>query len=167
MSDGYEAAAQMANLWMEMATKMATSGMAFAPGTAPTDAARSVRDASLTAMAQSADKFMRTPQFLEMMKQSLDASIGFKRQLNQLLTDAHHNAQGVAKQDVDGVARAVRRLETRVLGRIEELCDRLDAVSKRLDAIENGKSNPGGNGHAKAGAAEVVRPPVQHQPVAE
>ena len=149
VNGGFEAAQQMGNLWVEWATKMATASMAFRAGSAPPDTARDVRDAGFTAMSQAADRFMRTPQFLEMMKQSLDGSIAFRKQLNELLTQTHHSVQGVAKQDVEGVTKAIRRVETRVLARIEELCDRLDAVSRRLDALDGGDRNHQDNGNAK------------------
>ena len=145
----FEAAQQLGNLWAEWATKMATASLAFRAGSAPPDTARSMRDAGFEAMAHSTDQFMRTPQFMEMMKQSLDASIAFRKQLNELFTQAQHSVQSPAKSDVDGVTKAIRRVETRVLARIEELCDRLDAVSQRLDAIENGDSNHEDNGAAK------------------
>ena len=153
----FEAAQAMGNLWVEWATKMATAGMAFRAGSAPPDTARDMRDSGFEAMANSTDRFMRTPQFMEMMKQSLDASIAFRRQLNDLFTQAQHSVQGVAKRDVDGVTKAVRRVETRVLARIEELCDRLDAMSRRLDAMEGRDSNHEDNGSAaKAKLAETA-----------
>ena len=155
INTGFEAAQQMGNLWMEYMTKMATAGMAVRPDAAPTDAARSVRDASFAGMAQQADKFMRTPEFLAMMKESLDASINFRKQLNDLFTQARHSVQGVATQDVDGLTVAVRRLETRVLGRIEELCDRLDAVSTRLEAIEHHTATHRDNGQKPEVASEA------------
>ena len=103
-----------------------------------------------------------------MMKQSVDASIGFRRQLNDMFTQARHSVQGVATQDVDGLTVAVRRLETRVLGRIEELCDRLDDLSTRLESIEKGgNSNHKDNGHAAArtgGLAASATSDSTHQP---
>ena len=146
---GFEAAQQMANLWMEYVTKMGTAGMAFRAGDAPTDASRSMRDAGFTAMEQTADRFMRTPQFLEMMKQSLDASIAFRKQLNDFFTEAQHSVQGVARRDMDGMTRAIRRMETRVLGRLEELCERIDRMSQRIDALEGVERSPeGSDGHS-------------------
>jgi hypothetical protein len=153
-NSGFEAAQQMGNLWMEYFTKMATASMAVRPGDPPTDAARSIRDATFAAMGQQADKFMRTPEFLAMVKQSLDASIAFRKQLNDLFTQAHHSVQGVAIEDVNGLNASIRRLETRILGRIEDLCDRLDNVSTRLEALE--KSSAASN-HKDNGQTGAVR----------
>jgi hypothetical protein len=127
---------------------MASAGMALRPPgeQTPPDVAQQMREATFTAMAQYTDKFMRSEQFLEMIKQSLDASIAFRKQLNEFLTQAHHGVQSVAKQDVDAMSLAVRHLETRVLGRIEELCSKLDEVSQRLDALESDRAK--GNGRA-------------------
>src|SRR5439155_882216 len=140
MNAGFEQAQQLASLWMEFAAKMATTpgALPFRPEQTPTEAARAARDAAFGTMGQQADKYMRSPQFLEQVKQTLDASIGFRKQINDFFTQAHHSVQGVARQDVDAVFRSIRHMETRVLDRIENLCDRLDEVSRRLDAIEGG-----------------------------
>ena len=156
MNPVFEQSQQLANLWMEMATRMATAGMAFRSDQAPTDAAREVRDATFATMGQATDKFMRSPQFLAMIKQSLDAAIGWRKQFNEMLTSAHHNAQGVAKQDVDTLTLAVKHLETRVLARVEEIAAQLDEVNRRLEAVEN-KAADNGRARpqpAKQGAAE-------------
>ena len=148
MNAGFEQAQQLAGMWMEMATKMATAGMAFRQDQTPPEVAREVRDATFTAMGQAADKYMRSPQFLSMIKASLDASIGWRKQFNQMLTEAHHNVQGVAKQDVDTLTLAVKHLETRVLARVEEIGAQLEEINRRLAAVEAEKASPD-NGHPR------------------
>jgi len=139
MNATIEQAQQLTHMWMDFATNVASAAMASRPDQqTPPEVAGQVREATFAAMAQSADKFMRSDQFLAMMKQSLDASIAYRRRLNDFLTQAHHNVQGVAKQDVDAMGLAVRHLETRVLGRLEELCAGLDRINERLDRLESG-----------------------------
>ena len=139
MNPGFDQAQQWTNLWMDFATKVAGAGMAYRPDEKlPPEIAESMRSATFTAMAQAADKFLRSEQFLGMMKQSLDSSISFRKQLNDLLTQGHHSVQGVARQDMDAMAIAVRHLETRILSRMEELCERLDHMTERLDRLETG-----------------------------
>jgi hypothetical protein len=136
MNAQFEQAQEMTNLWLEMVTKMMSAGVTMDPNQSPPDAAHRLRDISLAAMGQQVDQYLRSPQFLGMMKQSLDAQIAFRRQLNQFFTEALHSVQGVAKQDVDALALSVRHVENRVLDRIETLCERLEQVSRRLDALE-------------------------------
>jgi hypothetical protein len=153
MNQQFEQAQQLGALWLEMMTKMMSVALTTDPKSAPTDAARHIRDASLGALGQQADKYMRSPQFLRQVKESLNAQITFRKQLNQMLTDAHHSVQGVAKQDVDALSLSMRQLERRVLDRIETLCDRLECLTERLDALKgsSGASDTGdNNGYGQA-----------------
>jgi hypothetical protein len=153
MNPQFEQAQQLGNLWMEMATKMMSAGISTDPETPPPEAARRLRDASLDVMGQQADKYMRTPQFLEMIKQSLDGQIAFRKQLNEFFTQAHHGVQGVAKQDVEDLLLSIRHMETRVLDRVEGLCDRLEQLSRRLEALESDADPAGRNGDARRGSS--------------
>jgi hypothetical protein len=139
MNAPFEQAQQMTQVWMDFATNVASVGMAFRPDQqAPPEIAAQMREATFAAMAQAADKYMRSDQFLGMMKQSLDASIACRKRLNDLLTQAHHGLQGVAKQDLDAMSLAVQHLERRMLGRMEELCAGLDRINERLNRLESG-----------------------------
>jgi hypothetical protein len=163
MNPQFEQVQQLGNLWLETVTKMMSSAIATDATQPPPDAARQLRDASLAAAGQQAEQYLRSPQFLAMMKQSLDAQIAFRKQLNQFLTDAHHSVQGVAKADVEALALSIRQMERRVLNRMETLCDRLDALGERLDAMggsggsgDDDNDNDDNNGHA--GRADDAAP---------
>ena len=153
MNKQFEQAQQMGNLWLELMTKMLSATVTADATQPPPDAARHLRDITLAAMGQQADKYMRSPQFLELMKQSLDAQIAWRKQLNQFFTDAHHSVQGVAKTDVDALSLSIRQMERRVLNRIETLCEKVEEVSRRIDAIESGKSGGNGGGGGDNGNA--------------
>ena len=135
-----EQAQQFTHLWTQFATQMGSSGLSFDPASTPPEAARQIRNAMLQAMAQQADGMLRSPEFLEMMKQSMDAAIGFRKQMNDLLAAGHHGIQGVAREDVDSLMEAVRRMETRVLDRLEEVSTRLNEIERRLSASAPEKS---------------------------
>jgi hypothetical protein len=130
MNQTIEQAQQLTNLWLNFATQLATAGFAFKPGTTPPDAAEAVRKNLFETMSKSAEEFLRSGTFLSLMKQSMEASITWRKQLNDMLTDAHHKAEGVARQDVDNMLLAVRHLEHRTLDRLEQLADRLDVIEQ-------------------------------------
>jgi ABC-type transporter Mla subunit MlaD len=138
MESPFEEAQKLTNVWAEFATKLATAGLTMDPSAAnsPPDAARNMRDATLSAMSQHAQQFMRSEQFLDMMKKSMDASINWQRQMNEFLTKAHHSTQSVAQSDVDDLHRSVRHLEQRTLDQIEQLASKLDQMSERLEVME-------------------------------
>ena len=166
MNPQFEQAQQLGNLWLEMMTKMMAAAVSMDPTQPPPVAARHLSDISLAAMGQQADKYMRSPQFLAMVKESLDAQIAFRKQLNDFFTDAHHSVKGVAQQDVDALSQSIRQLERRVLNRIESVCDRLEQVSRRLEALESDGDGSGGaakgdnNGHSKRRGAEPAKAPA-------
>ena len=144
---------QMTRTWSELVAKMAANGAAGASSSdsAP-QAARHVRNAMFGAMASAADEFMRSPQYLDLMKQSMDASITFRKQLNDWLAEAHHSTQGVARQDVDSVLVTLRRSERRILDRLEDL-------GKRIEALEQCAAS---HFSAAAGATDGAGQPGAH-----
>ena len=120
-----------------MAVKTA-EGMTADPNTPPPEAARQFRSAAFRAMSEQADQFMRSPQFLEYVKQSLNAAIRGREQLNEFLTRMHHEVQSVARQDIDTVLCGIHQLESRVVERLEEIGRRLDDMDRRMAAQETG-----------------------------
>jgi hypothetical protein len=151
MDGMFNDAERMARVWTEFATKMMSTGMSLGPENAPPEVSKQMRTLMFQAMSQQAEQYMRSPQFTDMMKQSMDAAITVKKQLNDFLTQAHHAGQGVARQDVDALLRSVHHLETRVLDSLENVTARLDKITQRLEALE------GGNGEVSHDAAEPRR----------
>ena len=103
---------------------------------APSDAARQMRGAMFGALAQSAEQFMRSPQFLEMMRDWISASISCRKQLNQFFTGVHHSTESVAQQDVENLLLSLRHLEGRMVERTEQLVNKLESIEQRLDRLE-------------------------------
>jgi hypothetical protein len=88
----------------------------------------------LESLGQSLDGFMRTPAFLEVLKQSLKRMIGLKQMQDQM-------AQTVAPQsglplaaDVTGVFERVHSAEQTILKQLAKLDDRLKAIEKTLNS---------------------------------
>jgi hypothetical protein len=105
-------------------------------------------------MSEACDAFMRAPQFQEMMKQSLSASIQFRKQLNDYLGRVHHEFQGPSRQDVDQLMEVIGHVERRITDSIERLTRRVDQLSARLDRLERRKpagkrAGPRGRGARK------------------
>lgn len=132
---------QLTRMWLDFVGRMASATVTAAGETVPTDAAKHMRDSYLQALGHYTEEFMRSPQFLEMMKQSTDAAIGLRQQTNDLLAQAHHAVGGIARPDVDSLLQAIRRVETRVLDRLDELANRVDDLERELKAVKsvNGK----------------------------
>ena len=129
-------------LWGDFASKMGAAGMAFAPESPFSNASQQVRTAMFKAMSEACDEFMRAPQFQDMMKQSLSASIQFRKQLNEYLGRMHHEFQGTSRQDVDHLMEVIGHVERRLTDSVERLSNRVDELIARLERTE--RPRPGG-----------------------
>ena len=98
------------------------------------------------AMAKYCDDFMRSEQFLSMMKQTLDQSLTFKQQLDQFLGQALKGMQAPVRGDVDNLAGTLLKIEERVL-------DRLDSLESKVAAMEGPRRTT-----RDAGASRAKRP---------
>jgi len=121
-----------AAMWADLASRMGPSGPASGARVPPPDAARQVRDTMFEAMSAYCDRFMRSPEFLGQLKQSLDGAIEVREQLNAFLTQVRHDTQGVSLQDIDGLRQAIEGLQHVIAERIGRVDERLDAIEARL-----------------------------------
>ena len=135
MSSPFEQAQQFTQLWTDLATRMLSAGLSYDPAAAPPETARRVRGAVFQALGESADQYMRSPQFLQMTKQSLDGAIALRKQWTEVFTQCLHAGEAVARRDVDDVMRSLRQVESRVVDRLEDVCGQLDEAGEKLDAL--------------------------------
>lgn len=90
-----------------------------------------MRSGMLNVMAQSLDEFMRTPQFLEMMKSTMDGAMQLKGMTREGLHKMQDQFEIPHKEDLDGVLLALRHVERRLLERIEDLEGSMSVLDKR------------------------------------
>lgn len=145
-----DAADTYAKFWSAFASRMTGAAFAASPGSAPPEAAREVRSALLKAMSDSFEQYMRSPQFQEALKEWFANSIQYRSQMNEWLSRARHELQGVSRQDVDAVIQAIGRLETRT-------AEQFEALSERLTALE-------AQGRAAARPTPPGKPSEKHGP---
>ena len=118
---------------------MGKMGMSFTQEDPP-QAARDMRSAFLKAWGECCEKYMRSPEFLNAIKQSMGGAIEFRRQLNDMLGKLQHELQGISRQDVDQMMLAMRHLEQRMVDGMDRLSATVETIAVRLDALEKGKS---------------------------
>ena len=66
-------------LWTDSFANMAGAWSQFSPGSPPSDEMRKMRGGMLKVLAETWDEYMRTPQFMEMMKAWLNGTLNLKR----------------------------------------------------------------------------------------
>jgi hypothetical protein len=94
------------------------------------------------AMASYADDFMRSEQFLEMMKKSMDQSLQFKRLVDDFLTKVHRAIQAPVQCDIDDLASLLRGIEERVFERLGRIEERVAAVEESRAAHRTKPDSP-------------------------
>lgn len=134
----FEQAWRIGQFWMDMMSRMSAAGVTAATqGTAPPDAARQVRSAAFESMSRQAEQYLRSPQFLDSMKQSMGSTLDMQKQWQEFFTMMRHQTQGVAMQDVNATMVMVRHLEHRVIDHLEEISTQLSNINSRLDRLES------------------------------
>ncbi len=132
----FEQQQQYGKMWSDFAATLTKAGMAFSPEDTPPDAARSVRTNVLKAWSEYCDDFLRSKEFVNTMKQSMKQSIEFKKQMNQMMGNVHHEFQGASRQDIDHLMQTISHVERRIVDSVERMESQLDALGKRIDTLE-------------------------------
>ena len=137
MNDNFEKTAEQINafqkIWTESMTKMMQTAFTMAPNSAPPEVLRQIRSGLFQALAQSWDEFMRSPQFLEGMKNWMDNAINFRKLSNDFMARVRNELQAPSREDIDTVMLSVRHMEKRLLDRVEELARQVSELNRRLD----------------------------------
>ena len=143
MNKGFDQVAAFQKLWTDSFANMASVWSQFSPGSPPSDEMRKMRGGMLKVLAETWDEYMRTPQFMEMMKASLNGALDLKRMARDGMNRVHEQFETPSKEDIDGVLLAIRHVEGRLLDRLEGLDDRV---------VEPGRKNrQGRSADRKAG----------------
>jgi len=81
------------------------------------------------AMAESAESFLRTPAFMEVMRQNLKAITDMKRMQDNIVKDAARHLGMPLAEDITGLFDRLNSTEQKIL-------KRLDAIEEKLQSIE-------------------------------
>jgi len=143
-----EEAAAFQKIWMESMSKLMQTAFTLSPNSPPPEVLRQIRSGIFQALAESWEEFMRSPQFLDGMKQWMENAITFRKITNDFMARARNEMQSPSRDDIDTVMLTVRHMEKRLL-------DRLDEISAKVDALS--QKNSGGKRQPAAGAATPRR----------
>lgn len=93
----------------------------------------------LGSLSQSLDSFMRTPAFLEVLKQTLKRMVDLKVLQDQMTQSVAHQTGVAQSVDVSGLSERLQSAEQTILSRLAILDDRLRTLEERLPAIQTEK----------------------------
>jgi hypothetical protein len=86
------------------------------------------------AVSKSMDAYMRSPTFLQAMKQNTDAMIKAKQQTDDLVTEIARNANIPTAGDISGLFERLHSIEESVLCRLGRIEAKLEAIERRTGA---------------------------------
>jgi len=137
MNDNFEKTAEQAaafqKIWTESMSKIMQTAFTFGSNSPPPDVLRDIRSGIFRALAQSWEEFMRSPQFLESMKQWMDNAINFRKMSNDFMAKVRNEMQAPSRDDIDTVMLTVRHMEKRLLDRMEDLARQVAALNNRAN----------------------------------
>jgi uncharacterized protein (DUF2267 family) len=121
------------------------------PDSAPPEVLRQIRAGMFQALTDSWDQFMRSPQFLQSMRQWTENAATLRTMTDDFLARMRNEAQAPSRSDIDTVMLTVRHMEKRLL-------DRLDGLSMQMENLQGaGASTPLEETAAKPGATRHAR----------
>jgi len=121
-------AAAFQKIWTESVSKTMQAAFNLASDQPPPQVLRQIRSGILRVLAESWEEFMRSPQFLEGMKQWMEGAIAFRSLTNESMNKMRHEMQAPSREDIDTIMVAVRHIEKRLLDRIEQLSTQVNEL---------------------------------------
>lgn len=144
----FEQAASFQKIWLDSVTNMAGVFSHFSPTTPPPEQAREIRSSMLKVLSDTWNDFMRSPQFMEVMKLSLNGAFDMRSLMRDGMNKIHEQLETPTKEDVEGILLAIRHVERRLLERLEgmeertwDLNDSLERIEEQIEAIEERKDD--------------------------
>src|SRR6516164_3090165 len=95
-----EEAAAFQKIWMETMSRMMQTAFTVSPNSPTPEVLRQMRSGIFQALAQSWEEFMRSPQFLEGMKQWMETAIAFRKITSDFLAKARNEMQAPSRDDI-------------------------------------------------------------------
>jgi hypothetical protein len=129
-----EQAAAFQKIWVDSASKIMQAAFTVTPNSPPPEVLRQIRSGIFQVLADSWDEFMRSPQFLEGMKQWMESAINFRKISNDFLSKVRNEMQSPSRDDVDTLMVNIHHIEKRLLDRLDELSVEVKQLKERLEA---------------------------------
>jgi hypothetical protein len=132
----FDQVAAFQKLWTDSYANMANVWSEISPGSPPSDEMRKMRGGMLKVLAETWDEYMRTPQFMEMMKASLSGALDLRRMARDGMNRVHEQFENPSREDINEVLLAIRHVERRLLDRLEGLDDRVANLNEKIDKVD-------------------------------
>ena len=139
----------VSQFWADMMAKMSAAG-AQAQAASQEEMGKQMRQAFFDAWAKACEEFLRSDLFLDGMKKGMEGALAFKQQMDEMVRKAMGESPLPSREDTESIIQAVRRMEERVLDRLEDLSERVEALEDHVGAKPAARADkPAGKGKPK------------------
>jgi hypothetical protein len=160
-----EEAAAFQKIWAETMSRLMQAAFTFSPNSPPPEVMGQIRSGIFQALAESWEQFMRSPQFLEGMKQWMENAIAFRKMTNNFMGRVRNEMQAPSRGDIDSIMLTVRHMETRLLDRVEQLAAQVAQLGgKNAGTAAHPRAKPRARSKRKSALAVKRRTPGNRKP---
>ena len=132
----FKQATAFQKMWMESMSGMARVWSEYSPQNPPPDELKKVRQGVLRAISQSWEDYMRSPEFLHSMRETMNNSIQWQKWTKENSRKFHQATGGASKDDMQGVMVAIQHVERRVLDCLDEMQAKVNNMQAELDGMQ-------------------------------
>jgi hypothetical protein len=117
--------------WLEQSTRGTQALLEITQGVTDPKQAQERQQRVLETAAETFDSFLRTPPFMELMRQQLKAITDLKTFQDQMVKGAARHVGMPLADDVFGLFERLNSTEQKILNRLQAIEDRLRAIEER------------------------------------
>lgn len=134
-SGGFDAVVQpYINFWSDYIRQTNDVTRELLEGMNGNSDARSWQRRWFSVVSESMDAFLRSPAFLQAMKQNTDMVIKVKQQADDVAAEFARNANIPTANDISGLFERLHSVEEGVVVRLSRIEQRLDELTQRMNA---------------------------------
>ncbi|MGO9467512.1 MAG: hypothetical protein ACLQIB_30145 [Isosphaeraceae bacterium] len=125
--------------WLEQSTRGTQALLEITQGIGDPQQTRERQQRWLETAAESFDSFLRTPPFMELMRQQLKAVTDLKMMQDQVVKGAARHLGMPLADDVFGLFERLHSTEQTIIDRLQAIEERLKAIEERIRPEPAGK----------------------------
>lgn len=124
----------LVDMWAEYLQQTGSQSRAVLEGMAAMGDPQKLQQRMLESLAESFDQFMRSPAFLEAMRQNLKMLTDLKKVQDQMIEDTARHFGTPLASDIHGLFERLNGVEHTILARLQSIETRMEAIeTKRRD----------------------------------
>jgi len=124
--------------WLEQSTRGTQALLEITQGMGDPQQTHERQQRWLETAAESFDSFLRTPPFMELMRQQLKAITDLKTMQDQMVKGAARHLGMPLADDVFGLFERLHSTEQTIIDRLQAIEERLQAIEERITAEPRG-----------------------------